>query len=143
MRKELSEFPVRMEIPVQWGDMDSARHVNNIMYLRWSESARITYFEAIELNTSFIKGIGPILGWQDAKYIFPMTYPDTALVGVKVEEIKADRLVMITHIYSKRHQRLAVISKQTIVPYDYENLVKAAIPEAWLENIKRVEESIK
>jgi len=143
MLKELVEFPVRMEIPVQWGDMDSARHVNNIMYLRWSESARILYFEKIELNTSFTKSIGPILGWQDAKYIFPMTYPDRALIGIRVQEIKSDRFVMVTHIYSERHQRLAVISKQAIVPYDYENLVKAAIPEAWLENIKRVEETIK
>ena len=143
MLKELAEFPVRMEIPVQWGDMDSARHVNNIMYLRWSESARILYFEKIALNTSFTNSIGPILGWQDAKYIFPMTYPDRALIGIRVEEIKSDRFVMITHIYSERHQRLAVISKQAIVPYDYENLVKAAIPQAWLENIERVEESIK
>lgn len=31
---ELKQFPVWIEIPVQWGDMDAAQHVNNLIYLR-------------------------------------------------------------------------------------------------------------
>ncbi|NRB50196.1 MAG: thioesterase family protein [Saprospiraceae bacterium] len=139
MHSGLEDFPIQVEIPVQWGDMDAARHVNNIIYLRWSESARIAYFEKIEVDITFMKGVGPILGWQDCKYIFPLTYPDRALVGIKVEEIRADRFMMLTHIYSHKHQRLAIISKQAIVPYDYVKLAKAPIPENWLHNIKALE----
>lgn len=139
MLPELAEFPVQIKIPVQWGDMDAARHVNNIIYLRWSESARIKYFEQIQLDTSFQMGIGPIIGWQDGKYIFPITYPDTAVIGIRVEEIKKDRLIMLTHIYSEQHQRLAVISRQSIIPYDYQKLAKASIPKAWIDNINGLE----
>lgn len=139
MLEELSQFPVVIEQPVQWGDMDMAKHVNNVVYLRWSESARIKYFEKIEMAISFSDGIGPILSWQDCKYIFPMTYPDTAIVATKLEKIGTDRFFILTHIYSKKQQRLAIISKQAIVPYDYQSLSKAEIPAHWLTNMQKLE----
>lgn len=135
----LESFQVQVEVPVQWGDMDAAGHVNNVTYLRWCESARIAYFEKVDIDLSFSDGVGPILGWQDCKYIFPMTYPDQALVGIKVEEIREDRFLMLAHIYSQKYERLAIISKQAIVPYDYGKLAKAPIPENWLRNINAVE----
>ena len=36
----LAKFPVVIEIPVAWGEMDSMGHVNNI-YFRHFESARM------------------------------------------------------------------------------------------------------
>ena len=36
--------PVSIAIPVQWGDQDAFGHVNNTVYFRWFESARIAYF---------------------------------------------------------------------------------------------------
>ena len=58
----LANFPVTIQVPVAWGEMDAFGHVNNIVYFRYFESARIAYFEKIE----FIKfkdniGVGPIL----------------------------------------------------------------------------------
>ena len=37
----LAQFPIILTIPVQWGDQDAFLHVNNTVYLRWFESARI------------------------------------------------------------------------------------------------------
>jgi len=67
--------------------MDSAKHVNNLIYLKWTETSRILLFTQM-MDTSFDGKEGPILGWQDCKYIFPMTYPDTALVSTWVSEVK-------------------------------------------------------
>lgn len=126
----LAEFPVNIEINVQWGEMDAAQHVNNIIYLRWTENARVEYFGRVGWDVKPEDGrIGFILGWHDCKYIFPVTFPDTVVAGIKCTEIKKDRLMIETHIFSKRHQRLAAISKQTIVTYDYSTLQKADVPE--------------
>jgi acyl-CoA thioesterase FadM len=44
--------------------MDSANHVNKLIYLRWSKSACINYFAKIGMDILFQPGgIGPILGW--------------------------------------------------------------------------------
>ena len=140
MEEALKQYKVQDKFQVHWGEMDAANHVNNLIYLRWGESARIIYFEKMNLPTSFTGKQGPILGWQDCKYIFPLTYPDTAIVGVKVSEIKTDRFMMECHIFSKKHQRLAAISKQAIIPYDYQNLCKIEMPSDWIEAIQKLEE---
>lgn len=40
----LHDYKVQVEIPVQWGDMDASQHVNNVVYLRWVEAARVTFY---------------------------------------------------------------------------------------------------
>jgi acyl-CoA thioester hydrolase len=49
MNESLASCPVIIEIPVAWGEMDALRHVNNIAYFRYFESARIAYFERLGL----------------------------------------------------------------------------------------------
>lgn len=139
MQKLLKEFPSVIELPVQWGEMDAAKHVNNSVYIRWGESARIAYFDKMDLDNSFTEQIGPILGWQDCKYIFPVTYPDTISIGVKTVEIKADRFFIECHMFSHKHQRIVAINKNSILAYDYHNLKKAELPKEWIEKMSALE----
>lgn len=142
MQEELDKYKIVRKYKVQWGHMDAARHVNNTVYLRWAESARIDYFEAMKMDTSFQGiGVGPILGWLDCKYIFPLTYPDVAIVGVKTIEEKEDRIVMECAIFSEQHQRISAISKQTIIPYDYKALKKVSLPQEWISAIAAIEQA--
>ena len=34
-------------IPIRWGDMDAMGHVNNTVYFRYMEQARISWFGAL------------------------------------------------------------------------------------------------
>ena len=141
-KKDLEKYPIIREFEVLWGHMDAANHVNNIIYLKWAESARIDYFEKMGMDISFSGDeVGPILGWQDCKYIFPLTYPDTAICGVRISEIKEDRFIMECSIYSKKYERIAAISSQSIIPYSYKNLKKTEMPELWIKGIERLQNS--
>lgn len=136
----LSDFTLTITLPVLWNDMDAAGHVNNLIYLKWSEEARIHYFEEMGMNLKFGgAGTGPILGHQDAKYIFPMTHPDTAIVGIRTLGIDPDRFVLQTGVFSKKYDRIAAFSHQTIIPYDYDKLAKVALPAEWVSSIERIE----
>lgn len=138
---EIGQSPLTMEVPLLWGDMDSAKHVNNLIYLKWAETSRILVFDKM-MDTSFDGKEGPILGWQDCKYIFPMTFPDTALITCHVTEIKEDRFMMTSKIFSLKHSRIAAISNQSIVPYDYKSLKKIAIPVSWMAKLKELTLSV-
>ncbi len=143
MEEALSQYKVIKKYMVHWGDMDAAKHVNNLNYLKWAESGRIHYFQQMGMDISFTAAnVGPILGWQDCKYIFPMSYPDTAIVGVRIAEILEDRLLMECAIFSEKHQRIAALSKQSIIPYSYKDFRKAAIPDGWIKGIKQIEGEI-
>ncbi|NJC25429.1 acyl-CoA thioesterase [Neolewinella antarctica] len=140
MRLSLEDFQTTVEFPTHWGDMDSARHVNNLVYLKWAETARVIYFEAMNMNTAFAgEGTGTILGWQDCKYIFPMTHPDTVVVGVRTSEILEDRFTLQTAVFSKNHERIVAVSHQVMVPYNYSELRKVAMPQEWIDGIEKIE----
>ncbi len=43
------QFYAHLDWPVQWGDQDMFGHVNNMVYFRWFESARIKFLEQLGL----------------------------------------------------------------------------------------------
>lgn len=141
MPLSLSDFNIQARFSTHWGDEDSARHINNLVYLRWAETVRVQYFEAIGMDASFTGDVaGPILAWQDCKYIFPMTHPDVAIVGARCVEVLEDRIIIETGVFSEKHGRIVAITRQSIVPYNYAKLCKVPLPESWKEGIRLVEE---
>jgi len=131
LTENTSDSYVTLELPVQWGNMDAAQHVNNTVYLRWMESARIEMFKKMHGGDFKFRRIVPILAWQDCKYIFPVTYPDTVVISLDIIELMEDRVLCEGKIYSKNHDRLAAISKTLLMAYDMEELKKHPFPEAW------------
>ena len=73
----------RKTIPLRWGDLDAMNHLNNTLYFRLMEEARISWFVANDLMVDITKGDtaeGPILAHASCDFIRPMTYPSDALV---------------------------------------------------------------
>jgi acyl-CoA thioester hydrolase len=141
---ELADFPVQTNITVQWGEMDAANHVNNVVYLRWFEHARVVYLDRLNypvvLEQEGLPGV--ILAKQDCKYLFPVRYPDTITMGIKVTEMGADRFVMHCKMYSQEHQRLVAIANATIVTYDYVKQSKAPVPESLRQGVQAIEQQV-
>lgn len=133
-------YPVMIEIPVAWGEMDSFQHVNNIVYFRYFESARILYSQKIGLhNLKDETGIGPILGSTSCRYKLPLTYPDKVTVGAKTVSIEEDRFTMQYVVVSHRHQKIAAVGEGVVVMYDYRIGKKTAIPEMIRQRIQEME----
>ena len=121
--------PVRVEGDVAWGEMDAFQHVNNIIYLRWFENARIQYF----MRTGFIahmeaSGIGPILAESRCRYRVPVTFPDRVTVTVTARDLGEDRFTMDYCLYSQQHDCLVAEGESSIVCYDFKVGAKAKLP---------------
>ena len=130
MKELISVYPVSIEIPIAWGDMDAFQHVNNIVYLKHFESARISYFEKINFLEVMNKtGIGPILASTQCRYKIPLTYPDHVMVGAKVETIENNRFIMKYAVISHKLKKIAAYGEGVIVTFDYQNNNKAPIPD--------------
>jgi acyl-CoA thioester hydrolase len=88
----MKKFPVTVEFPIHWGEMDALRHVNNTRYFTWFESARITYFNRVAAGLG--PEVGPILANTSCDFLRPLTYPATVRVGARVAEIGNSSLRM-------------------------------------------------
>jgi acyl-CoA thioester hydrolase len=140
MDELLHDYPVRIEIPVAWGEMDAFQHLNNVVYFRYFESARIAYFEAIEMMAVMeATGVGPILAETRCRYRIPLTYPDTVAVGVRVTDLALKGFMMHYAVASRRHGKLAAEGDGRIVTIDYTGGGKAPLPEAVRERILALE----
>jgi acyl-CoA thioester hydrolase len=139
----LEGYPIVIEIPVAWGEMDSFQHVNNIVYFRYFESARILYSEKLGLHRMKDEtGIGPILASTSCKYKLPLTYPDTVSVGAKITGIEGDRFWMNYVVVSHRHQRIAAEGDGLVVMYDYREGRKVAVPDEIKKRIIAMEKGL-
>lgn len=98
----LGRYPVRVEVPVAWGDMDALGHVNNTVYLRWFETGRIAYFDRLAGLTARMasEGRGPILARQECDYRLPLSYPDTVTVEVTISSFGRTSFTMEFRIRS-------------------------------------------
>jgi acyl-CoA thioester hydrolase len=126
----LREYPVVVEIEVQWGEMDYFRHVNNTVFFRYFESARIAYLERIGFREEILNhGVGPILASTHARFRRPLTYPDTVHVGARTVQVAEDRFTMEYRLVSAAQGEIAAEGGGVLVSYDYRSRAKIPIPE--------------
>lgn len=136
----LASFPVIVTLPVQWGDQDAFAHVNNTVFIRWFESARIAYFDKIGLaakNTT--ESVGPILAAIGCNYRRPLVFPDTVRIGARVTRLGRSSMTMTHALFSQSQQAIAAEGDSTIVVFDYGRGKSHPIPDALRQAIQQIE----
>jgi len=136
----LSGFPVVVEQAVAWGDMDSYRHVNNVVYFRYFENARLEYFRRLDWFV-FEKetGIGPILASTQCRFRRALTYPDAIRIGARAINLEADRLTFDYRLVSEKLGTIAADGQGVIVTYHYARGEKVPIPDELRRRIAQLE----
>ncbi len=136
----LAGYSVVVELPVVWGEMDSYRHVNNVVYFRYFETARLEYFRRLGwFEYEEQTGVGPILHSTSARFRRPLTYPDTIWVAARVPALEEDRFTMEYRLVSRRLAAVAAEGTGTIVTYHYARGTKTPIPEELRRRIAELE----
>ena len=69
-------------IDVRWGDMDAMGHVNNTVYFRYMEQARIGWFESLLPRGDAWSKIGIVIVNASCNFRKPINYPGTVEVKV-------------------------------------------------------------
>ncbi len=109
-----------IELPVQWGDQDAFGHVNNTVYFRWYESARIAYLERLAMaDQNSALGLGPILAAIGSNYRRQVRWPDRVIIGSRVTRIGRTSFTMEHAVWSTAQQAIVADGHATIVVFDY------------------------
>jgi acyl-CoA thioester hydrolase len=105
---------VTTRVSVAWGDMDAMGHVNNTVYLRWFETARITWL----VQTGLLQpggATGPILARTEIDYRIPVTFPDTVEVSVHAERVGNASVTLAYTIRSAARDNAVVAEGRTVM----------------------------
>ncbi|MEP7326641.1 MAG: thioesterase family protein [Gemmatimonadota bacterium] len=140
MHPLLASFPVSIEIPVQWGDMDAYGHVNNTVFFRYFESARMAYFERCGFVQTYVdEQIGAILHSTSCRFRQSLFYPDRVEVGARVSTIEPDRFTMEYTVVSLGTGKVAAEGSGIIVSFDYKAGKKTLVPNLVRERVETLQ----
>ena len=136
----LREFPVVVPLEVQWGDQDAFDHVNNVVYFRWCETARVVYLMRIGMwKLIEAEGRGPIVAAISCQFRRPVTFPDTVWVGARVSRAGNSSFTMEHRIVSQALDATVADAESTLVFFDYREQQPVPLPDHLREAIAKLE----
>ncbi|MUG32635.1 MULTISPECIES: acyl-CoA thioesterase [Psychrobacter] len=106
---------------VVWNDMDAFNHVNNVVYYRYAESARINYLN--ELG-AFSNEVTTVLAQSSCTYLKPVVFPDTLLIGVRTKKLGNTSIIMEYAYFSTAQQALVATGESVLVRLNKEGTKK-------------------
>jgi acyl-CoA thioester hydrolase len=128
---------------VRFGDLDANRHLNNVVYLRYFETARILFMRELWPDhdpAESGKAMGMIFAECHINYRAPGVYQDDVRTYIWVDEIKRSSVRLgFEMVVDARDQTIAE-GWGTIVGYDYDHGKARPIPDelrARLEDASR------
>jgi acyl-CoA thioester hydrolase len=130
VRSKLTHYRTITSLPVQWGDQDAFGHVNNVVYFRWFESARIDLLNVCPSQVSMSgSGLGPILASIKCDYRRQLRFPDTVYIGSKISRVGRSSADMSHAIISREQGEIVAEGVSVIVVFDYTAQRVTRIPD--------------
>ena len=123
----------RLRMDVRWGDMDALGHVNNIMYFRYFEQARIAWYEGAGFGALGGGDTGMVIVDNRAEYLLPVVYP--AAMDVRMGGHSPGRSSFVTTYTIAVDGRLHARGASKIVWIDLAAGRSTPLPEALRETL--------
>jgi acyl-CoA thioester hydrolase len=128
--KLLAKFPIKVRLPISWGDQDVYGHVNNTRYFRFFEDARLKYWETLKITENDApRTLAVIVASTSCKFRAPLTYPDDIVVGARVTNVDDTRFTMEFRIVSEKSNRLVANGDALMVAFDLADQQTVNLPE--------------
>jgi len=121
-------MPIEVEQRVRWGELDAFGHVNNTVFFRWFEDARIALFEEVGIETNTPTGVAPILATTTCDFLAPVTFPGRVVAGCRVA--KLGRTSFVTEYELRCGEQLVGRGSGVLVMVDYGSGEKVPLSEA-------------
>ena len=123
---------------VRFGDLDAMRHLNNVVFLRYFETARIAYLRHLipSHDPSSPEGddFGVIFAECQINYRAPVHFDEQVAVTCSVADVKRSsfRVPFQMHV----GERLAAEGSGVLVGFDYVTQRAAPLPDAIRERLE-------
>jgi acyl-CoA thioester hydrolase len=119
-----------LEIPIRWGDMDAMGHVNNTVYFRYMEQARISWFDDLGMQPD-PAGQGPVIVNAACTFVRQLEYPGTVLVRHHVGDTgRSSIMTYVDMLRTDDPDRVYAHGSAKVVWVDFPRQKSAPLPDA-------------
>jgi acyl-CoA thioester hydrolase len=132
-------FPVKLELRIDWADLDLFGHVNNVMFLKYVQASRVHYWEQIGLYQHFIAtGMGPMVASVKCDFRKPLHYPGSVTVHARMKYIGYTSF-SLHHRIVAQDSSIAAEAEDIIVMYDFNKNEKIPFPNDFRKKAEDLE----
>ncbi len=125
----LRDYPIRIEQPVVWGEIDHNGHVNNIWYFRYIENARVELYRRLgKYDDTLAHDTTLVVASTSCRFRKALVLGDIVVTGVKVDAIENDRFDTSYRIVRRADSVLVAEAEAKIVCVNSERQCKTALP---------------
>lgn len=121
--------------PIRWGDMDALGHVNNTVYFRYMEQARVDWFDSLPDGAGFGGEFGVVVVNAACEFLLPINYPgviETSLFAgapgrSSVQTWYELRVAGEDRLYARGHAKLVWIDRASGKSVPLPDVLRAAL----------------
>jgi acyl-CoA thioester hydrolase len=121
---------------VRFGDLDAMQHMNNVEFLRFFETARIDWFEAVLDHAPGRREFGFIFAECHISYLAPAFYGDEIRTWIRPSEMKRSSIRLNFEMRVEADERLVAEGWGALVGYDYEAGESRPLPDAVRDRVE-------
>lgn len=132
-------YPVKLELRIDWSELDYFGHVNNVSFFKYIQAARVNYWDKIGLTESHRQtGIGPMLVSCKCDFQLPLFYPGRIEIHTKLIFIK-NTSFSFSHRIINEKGLVSAEAQDVMVMFDFNQNTKVSFPDELKEIIGRLE----
>lgn len=121
-------YPI--EINVQWGDQDALGHVNNTVFIRYFETARIHMFNESGIWKAFENSkLYVVLAKIECNFLRSIHFPETVIVQCGIVAVGNSSITIEHQIFTKSNGQLVANGQGIVVCADPVAQKSVKIPE--------------
>ena len=132
-------FNVKHVLRIDWSELDYFKHVNNVSFFKYIQSARVNYWDQVGLTAAHLQtNIGPMLASVNCEFKRPLFYPGEVTVLTRTEFIK-NTSFGFHHRLLNAENEVAAEAHDVMVMFDFNANLKVPFPATFREKISALE----
>ncbi|MBI3517875.1 MAG: acyl-CoA thioesterase [Bacteroidetes bacterium] len=119
----------KITLRIDWSEMDVFGHVNNVMFMKYAQAARINYVETIGLmELHRANNIGFMVAETNCQFKKELHFPGYIHVSTKIVFVK-NTSFSLEHTMTNANDEVVAIAKDVLVVFDFTKKEKCLIPD--------------
>lgn len=132
------KISTELRLRIDWSELDLFGHVNNVMYFKYLQAARVNFWDLTGLSSSYEKDkLGAMLLSAQCQFKQPLFYPGNIVIKTNVHFIKNTSFGLNHSILNDKNE-LVASGEDIIVFYNYIQNIKSAIPDWLRRNMENI-----
>jgi len=119
----------KITLRIDWSEIDSFGHVNNVMFMKYVQAARLNFVDSIGLmKLHRTQNIGFMVAETSCRFKKEMHFPGYVNVSTKIAFIK-NTSFSLEHTITNSDEEVVAVATDVLVVYDFNKNEKTLIPE--------------